>query len=83
MKGIQQCFDSGYQGRGLREGTQKQQRLMEADERPRVAELVTSELVEQDLYFCGCATAEVTLSGVEASEPRVEGWRHVDSGWSV
>src|SRR5579862_369350 len=56
---------------------------MKADERFGVVELLTRKLTEQDFYFCGRATAEAALSGFEAGQQLVEGWRHVDSGGSV
>ena len=83
VKRVQLSFDSRHEGCGLWEGAEKKQGLVEADERFGVAELVTGELIEPDLYFCGCASAETALSGFEPGQQRVEGWRHVDSGCSV
>jgi hypothetical protein len=83
VKPVQQSFDPRDERCGLREGAEEEQSLMETDKGFGVAEVVTGELIEQDSCFCSSASAEAALSGFEAGEQRVEGGRHVNSGWSV
>jgi hypothetical protein len=56
---------------------------VQAEERFGIAKLVPRKSVEQDRYLCGCAWSKTTFSGFKAGEQRVDGWRHLNSGWLV